>query len=50
VTALALINRVLWKRLGVAISHRVDGDHWRPWWHGRHVPGSWRIIDAPGFQ
>lgn len=47
-TALGTLNFTLRVTIGRAISH--DAAHgagnpgWRPWWHGKHKRGTWRIV------
>lgn len=51
-TALGIINRIASRLTGHAIAHTVEADGrdtWHPWWHGKHVRGSWQWRKAPGW-
>lgn len=50
-TLLSLINTYVMRRFGVVISHDVEDTtpniHPLRLWTGKHVPGTWRLVDWP---
>lgn len=49
-TMLGLFNFHIARRLGFAISHNTDQRGWRPWWNGKHVRGTWKIIAPQAWR